>query len=98
MHAILSQISGLVGLFVFLARVWRLAPIEDAVFTGMGAALAVYIALMLGDLVIRRIIIQNLPDTSTEPVHTSHQQQANAPRSSDEHTHAEEPALANAAV
>ncbi|HET6567148.1 MAG TPA: hypothetical protein VFG50_04225 [Rhodothermales bacterium] len=56
MHAIFSQLSGLIGLTVFLTRAWRLAPVDSAVLTGIGAALAVYATLIAGDIIVRRIL------------------------------------------
>lgn len=98
MHAILSQLSGLAGLFVFLARVWGLAPIESAVFTGVVTGIGVYLTLTLGDLTIRRIIIQNSSDPNAPAVSDLKQRHTGSPRPSDDHSRTEEPALANAAA
>jgi hypothetical protein len=98
MQAIFSQLSGLVGLFVFLARVWKLAPVEGAVVAGVGVALAVYLILILGDIAIRTIIRQNTPGTRDTVAPGQHQKHASSPRPSDERSRSEEHALAGAAA
>lgn len=86
MHAIFSQLSGLVGLAVFLTRAWQFASVDSAALTGIGSALAFYVTLIAGDFIVRRILAhegaaphrhprrnQRSPGSSPRP--------ANAPRS-----------------
>ena len=61
MHVIFSQFSGLIGLFVFLSHVWRYASLEQAVLTSAASAGAIYLLLLLGDVLVRRILAYQTP-------------------------------------
>ncbi|MFT4603403.1 MAG: hypothetical protein ACI9W4_000117 [Rhodothermales bacterium] len=58
MRALFSQFSGLIGILTFVNQMLSSAPVEKAVLTGAGAGLAVYVVLLLGDVVIQRLLEQ----------------------------------------
>ncbi|MBO6575786.1 MAG: hypothetical protein JJ896_12350 [Rhodothermales bacterium] len=58
MRALFSQFSGLIGILTFINQMLGGAPVEKAVLTGAGSGLAVYVVLLLGDVVIQRILEQ----------------------------------------
>ena len=58
MRALFSQFSGLIGILTFVNQMLSSAPVEKALLTGAGAGLAVYVVLLLGDVVIQRILEQ----------------------------------------
>jgi hypothetical protein len=61
MQVIFSQFSGLVGLMMFLVQLWRGASLDKAIFAAAGAAIAIYLILLVGDILIRRIITYPAP-------------------------------------
>ena len=65
MQVLYSQVSGLVGLFVFIAQMWNLSPAERAIFTACVAGLAVYVLFICTDLVVRRTLVHT-PQQSEE--------------------------------
>ena len=72
MRALFSQFSGLIGILTFVNQMLASTPVEKALLTGVGAGLAVYVVLLLGDVVIQRILDQaaasGLPEQQTTPV------------------------------
>lgn len=56
MHALFSQLSGLVGLLSFLNRLLEQAPLEKATFTGLVAGFSVYFVLLAGNLTVQYIL------------------------------------------
>lgn len=56
MHPIFVQISGLIGLLIFLKELWSLAPFERTIMIAAATGFAVYLALILAEILIRRII------------------------------------------
>lgn len=56
MHALYTQISGLVGLLGFLNLLLRHAPIEKAVFIGVSTGLALYLFALIVDTAVHRIV------------------------------------------
>ena len=71
MRALFSQFSGLIGILTFVNQMLASAPVEKALLTGAGSGLAVYVVLLLGDVVIQRILehaaAAPAPQTATTP-------------------------------
>ena len=58
MRSIFMHMSSLIGLLVFLSHLWRSAAVEETVLLAFGAGLAVYVVLVLGYALGRRILAQ----------------------------------------
>ncbi len=58
MRALFSQFSGLIGLLAFVNQMLASAPVEKALLVGTVSGLAVYVVLLLGDVVIQRVLDQ----------------------------------------
>lgn len=56
MHALFSQLSGLIGLLSFLNRLMEQAPLEKATMTGLVAGFSVYFVLLAGNLTVQYIL------------------------------------------
>lgn len=56
MRSIFMHMSSLIGLLVFLSHLWRSAAVEETVLLAFGAGLAVYVVLVLGYALGRRIV------------------------------------------
>lgn len=91
MHALFSQFSGLVGLFVFLSRVWKYTPAENAALAGLGTALAVFLTLLALDAAVRRVL-------AGRPVAAAASTTADRSRSASAADFESNPALASAAL
>jgi len=68
MHPIFVQISGLIGLLIFLKELWSLAPFERTIMVAAATGFAVYLALILVEILIRRIISFAPPRLADETV------------------------------
>lgn len=66
MHALFVQFSGLVGLLVFLNGLWSNAPVERTVFSAVAAGMVVYLALIVGETLVRRILAYTPPQLAEE--------------------------------
>ena len=66
MRSITVQISGLAGIVVFLNYLWENASLEQAIMAGFGVGIGVYLVLILGEILIRQILAQNLNSESPE--------------------------------
>ncbi len=66
MRAIFIQFSGLIGLFVFLSEMWHYAPVEKTIVAGISTGLIAYLAFIVGELTIRRILEYTPPGLAGE--------------------------------
>lgn len=66
MHALFVQFSGLVGLLVFLNGLWGHAPLERTIFSSFASGMAIYLALLVGEAVVRRILAYSPPQLAEE--------------------------------
>lgn len=58
MQNLFAQLSGLLGVFVFLKGLWSYAPLDQSIFTAFASAFALYLVLTLGGVTINRILAQ----------------------------------------
>lgn len=58
MQNLFAQLSGLLGVFVFLQGLWSYAPLDQSIFTAFASAFALYLVLTLGGVTISRILAQ----------------------------------------
>ncbi len=56
MRALFSQLSGLVGLLAFISELLDSAPLDEAIFDGVTAGLALYVVLFFGQVAFRFIL------------------------------------------
>lgn len=68
MHALFVQFSGLVGLLVFLNGLWGNAPVERTVFSAVAAGMVVYLSLIVGEALVRRILAYTPPQLAEDGV------------------------------
>jgi hypothetical protein len=61
MQPLFAQFSGLVGLLAFLNALWRNAPLEQTLITGIGAGIVIFFVLACGDVAVRRILESTPP-------------------------------------
>ncbi len=64
-HALISNVSWLFGLVVFLQQIWSPASIEHTLLTAVGSGLAVYLILAVGYAAARGVVLHGpQPDAS----------------------------------
>ncbi|MFW5972607.1 MAG: hypothetical protein ACOCTG_01330 [Bacteroidota bacterium] len=56
MQALYVHISGLIGLLAFLNQLVRFVPLDRTILVGVSTGLVIYVALVFGDLLVKRII------------------------------------------
>jgi len=56
-HALISNVSWLFGLVVFLQQIWGPASIEHTLLTAVGSGLAVYLILAVGYAAARGVVL-----------------------------------------
>lgn len=61
MHTLLTHASCLVGLLVFMKQAWSYAPLDRAVLLAVGTGLTVYLMLVFGSALVRRIMAYTPP-------------------------------------
>lgn len=66
MTHLFTQFSGLVGVLVFLHQLWDYAPFERALLTACGAAMAIYLVLIIGHVAVRHILDYTPPRLAEE--------------------------------
>jgi hypothetical protein len=64
-HTLISNVSGLFGLVVFLQRIWGPTSIEHAVVTASASGLATYLILAIGYAATRGVLAHG-PDSHDE--------------------------------
>lgn len=66
MHALFVQFSGLVGLLVLLNGLWDNTPVERTVFSAATAGMVIYLALIVSEALVRRILAYTPPQLAEE--------------------------------
>ncbi len=66
MQAVLFQLSSLCGLLVFLNQAWSQAPLDRAIFQGLGTGFTIYLVAILGLTIIQRILAYTPPPEDQE--------------------------------
>lgn len=61
MHTLFTHASCLVGLLVFMKQAWSYAPLDRAVLLALGTGLTVYLLLVFGSALVRRIMAYDPP-------------------------------------
>lgn len=56
MRAFYFQFSALAGVLVFLGRLWKYAPLEQTIISGIATGLLVYLVLVAGHAAVQRIL------------------------------------------
>lgn len=56
MHTLYIHLSGIVGLFAFVNQLVRYAPLDRTIVVGVASGVAIYVVLMMGEMIVRRII------------------------------------------
>jgi hypothetical protein len=56
MQTLYIHISALIGLFAFLNQLVRYAPLDRTILVGVAAGVAVYVVLMFGEMIVKRIV------------------------------------------
>lgn len=75
MRALYMRLSGLAGLLIFVREAWGYAPLERALFLGIGTGLAAYLVLSVGHMLVQQILAytpppesqRGVPDEKTDP-------------------------------
>jgi predicted lipid-binding transport protein (Tim44 family) len=78
MRALYIHISGLAGLLVFLKEVLNYAPLERTILVSATTGLTVYLMLIVGHTIVRRIMAYSPPADSTSNGSSSASQSAQA--------------------
>jgi hypothetical protein len=55
-HALISNVSCLFGLLIFLQQIWSRASIEHTLVSSVGAGLSVYLTLAVSYAIIRQVL------------------------------------------
>jgi hypothetical protein len=56
MQTLFVHLSALVGVLAFVNQLVRYAPLDRTIVVGVASGIAVYVVLMIGDVVIKRIV------------------------------------------
>ena len=53
------HISLLIGLVAFVNQLVRFAPLDRTIIVGVGSGMAVYVVLVFGDLIVKKILTKS---------------------------------------
>jgi hypothetical protein len=56
MQTLYIHLSALIGLFAFVNQLVRYAPLDRTILVGVASGVSVYVVLILGEVIIKRII------------------------------------------
>lgn len=56
MQTLFIHLSALIGLLAFVNQLVRYAPLERTIIVGVASGIVVYVVLMIGDVVVKRIV------------------------------------------
>ena len=78
MRALYMQISGLIGLLIFVREAWSYAPLDRALFLGISIGMVVYLLLFVGHTLVRQILAYTPPESDASSADADDTTEANA--------------------